>query len=633
MKAFIVKIEELFKMKRNTQEVESNFNQLKRKLNIPIYQREYKWEDEEILSLLNDVKSQGKFLGNIILDEKENEYEIVDGQQRITTCFLFLMCLYNYYYNSSLEQSVILDLMQLNGQFVLHNDTIGNFIQCQDGKMSINILPSQDIYSQSEDFNRAFSLITNYFTEFNSSQEIRDFKSHLLDCELLVLINYGEQHSRPVEQLFLDINDKAKLLDPEDIFKGHCFENFDKSLHIQLRDKWVELKKNAAAFKEFGIKNMSDYLYVYLLSNSEKEVFDSLTQKLKVSGKHFLEGKTMDETDDIISQMNSYGSHIVHFYNNLKRDDYYFGDICTDSVSRHNTNDHKVLKKMCKTLLTETNNYYSRIPLMHFVHYMLEHSDLANKLTHHQLRRIISDLYIYMMLFSLNGNKKSKKDIDNTVKKALTEDDIISSVVAAAKELRKAKIKEFEISSTVSKEKMNFLYSVVDNYDFEMLWVTHIYSSETGTTLEHFVFPDNKGRKITWKNGDDSFEFALDTEKSHYKKRTVNYILIPQKLNESFEHNDIVSKIENIREWYITRNERIPKHVCIFINRIEAMESYQKLQKLKIEYLSQEEIEQCYSDFVDEYFDITEQNILNDIELSFKNAFIIHQAVTSLPAI
>lgn len=631
MKAFIVKLQELLKMNRDKGGVEPNFNQSKKKLTIPIYQREYKWEDEEISSLLNDVKSQGKFIGNIILDEKEENYEIVDGQQRITTCFLILMCLYNYYHNSPLEQSTILNLMQLNGKFVLHNDTIGDFIQYQNGKMSLNILPNQDIYSQSEDFNRAFSLITRYFTEFSSSQEIRDFKAHLLDCELLVLINYDEQHSKPVEQLFLDINDKAKLLDPEDIFKGHCFENFDKSFHGQLRDKWVELKKNAAAFKEFGIKDTSEYLYVYLLSNSEKEIFENLTQKLKVSGKHFLEGKTMDETNDLINKMNSYGSHVVDFYNNLKRDDYYFGDICADSVSRSNTDDHKELKKMCKTLLTETNNYYSRIPLMNFVHYILEQSDLVNELTHHQLRRIISDFYVYMMLFSINGSKKSKKDIDNTVKKALTEDNAIKNVIGAAKELRKDKIKEFEISSTLSKEKMNFLYSVIDNYDSEKLWITHIYSSETGTTLEHFVFPDNKGRKVAWKNGDDSFEFAIDAEKSYYKKRTVNYILLPKKLNESFEHDDIVSKIKKIRDWYITRDETIPKHVCIFIEHIEAMESYQKLQQLKIEPLSREEIKQSYFDFVDKYFEV-EQNILADIQFSFKNAFTNNQAIPSLSA-
>lgn len=434
------------------------------------------------------------------------------------------------------------------------------------------------------------------------------------------------------EQLFLDINDKAKLLDPEDIFKGHCFENYNKSFHGTLRNKWVELKKNAAAFKEFGIKDTSEFLYVYLLSNSEKEIFDNLTQKLKVFGKHFLEGKTMDETDSLINKMNSYGAHIIDFYNNLKRDDYYFGDISTDSISRRNTNDHNELKKMCKALLTETNNYYSRIPLMHFVHFMLEQSDLSNKLTHQQLRRIISDLYIYMMLFSINGNKKSKKDIDDTVKNAFTSDDVIRSVVVAAKNLRKEKTAEFEISAALSKEKMDFLYSVVDNYDFTELWITHIYSSETGTTIEHFVFPDNRGRKVKWIGRDTCFEFSLNAEKMYYKKRTINFILLPKSLNESFEHDDIISKIKKIKEWYAVRDERIPKHVCIFVHRIEAMESYRKLQQLKIEYFSQEEIEQSYSDFIDEYFNATEQIILNDIESSFKSAFANNQAVPSLPA-
>ena len=78
------------------------------------------WPDEKIITLVNDVKRCSKYLGNVILDEKESWYEIVDGQQRITTCFLIFACLYNYYNGHQGEQKSLLGLMKpYNKQFIL----------------------------------------------------------------------------------------------------------------------------------------------------------------------------------------------------------------------------------------------------------------------------------------------------------------------------------------------------------------------------------------------------------------------------------------------------------------------------------------------------------------------------------
>lgn len=54
--------------------------------------------------------------------------------------------------------------------------------------------------------------------------------------------------------MFLDINEKSKLLDPADIFKGHCFENFDDEYADDLKELWVELKKCSISFKKFWNK-------------------------------------------------------------------------------------------------------------------------------------------------------------------------------------------------------------------------------------------------------------------------------------------------------------------------------------------------------------------------------------------
>lgn len=57
---------------------------------IPIYQRNYAWEREEIRALINDVyDSMTKsvyYIGTLVTYKRdENIYEVIDGQQRLTT--------------------------------------------------------------------------------------------------------------------------------------------------------------------------------------------------------------------------------------------------------------------------------------------------------------------------------------------------------------------------------------------------------------------------------------------------------------------------------------------------------------------------------------------------------------------
>jgi uncharacterized protein with ParB-like and HNH nuclease domain len=70
---------------------------------IPEYQRPYAWSDEQIQTLFDDLVEYTKnanestyFLGTIVSYENENnEQEIIDGQQRITSLFLLLRSLYS----------------------------------------------------------------------------------------------------------------------------------------------------------------------------------------------------------------------------------------------------------------------------------------------------------------------------------------------------------------------------------------------------------------------------------------------------------------------------------------------------------------------------------------------------------
>lgn len=67
---------------------------------IPRYQRAYAWEDKEIVQLIDDINdtdlSENYYIGSLVVSKiqgKVKTYEVVDGQQRLTTLFLLLQYL------------------------------------------------------------------------------------------------------------------------------------------------------------------------------------------------------------------------------------------------------------------------------------------------------------------------------------------------------------------------------------------------------------------------------------------------------------------------------------------------------------------------------------------------------------
>lgn len=68
---------------------------------IPRYQRAYAWEDKEIVQLIDDINdSTGDYyIGSLVVAKvkgKVETYEVVDGQQRLTTLYLLLHYLVSY---------------------------------------------------------------------------------------------------------------------------------------------------------------------------------------------------------------------------------------------------------------------------------------------------------------------------------------------------------------------------------------------------------------------------------------------------------------------------------------------------------------------------------------------------------
>lgn len=173
------------------------------KYEIPIYQRNYAWEDKQIHQLIDDIyTSEGTyFLGNMIVNQKDEDvYEVIDGQQRLTTLYL----LEKYLKMDVLKGSLYFEAREKSNRTLL---IIGS-------ESRNNILDEL----QSEEINNGYKSIEDYFksAKINSNK----FKQKLNNVQLIRiqvpqnidLNHYFEIMNTRGEQLEFHEIAKAKLL-------------------------------------------------------------------------------------------------------------------------------------------------------------------------------------------------------------------------------------------------------------------------------------------------------------------------------------------------------------------------------------------------------------------------------------
>ena len=85
---------------------------------VPSYQRHYVWESDNVNDMLDDFASnyiehakEEYFLGSYIIQSKDNNNDLLDGQQRITTLFLLFAFLRDYADSSCDVKETCVDLI------------------------------------------------------------------------------------------------------------------------------------------------------------------------------------------------------------------------------------------------------------------------------------------------------------------------------------------------------------------------------------------------------------------------------------------------------------------------------------------------------------------------------------------
>lgn len=269
----VVTIEELFSNKKIEFKISSggndrNFGLLaNRKYVIPEYQRELRWEEANVKQLIKDVKSRVQFLGNIILAERENdnsdnaqtEYEIIDGQQRITTIYLILKYLKEKYTE---QLDLINNCILIIENFLKFDNAIEiNFTNYNKEIIASDKLVQREKYAALWESIRTDSVL-------NSKTLADAFIRNLRDCEVNLILSTSK--SRNIVR-FIDVNTKGKHLDDEDIFKGFVFLQDSRD---EVKKLWSNLKIQVARLESIGVHYpiltlIEQYLYCELYKNGQ----------------------------------------------------------------------------------------------------------------------------------------------------------------------------------------------------------------------------------------------------------------------------------------------------------------------------------------------------------------------------
>lgn len=215
---------------------------------IPIFQREYSWEHEQVKILWEDLMKLYKnvhdlgidanhFLGPIVRVERENgsvdveKMWLIDGQQRIITLMVLLACIrnadtslkgkieYGYFYNQEEDGDDYYKLIPSEGDRE-------NFKKIIDGE--INILPSK---------------LKDTFDYFN--QAIEDEKDLNLEklrgviIKRLILVNIDVDKTENPYIIFESLNAKGTPLTQADLIRNYIFMRIgDESSQISLYNRY-----------------------------------------------------------------------------------------------------------------------------------------------------------------------------------------------------------------------------------------------------------------------------------------------------------------------------------------------------------------------------------------------------------
>ena len=208
---------------------------------IPIYQRDYAWEQKEITQFIQDVwdyaekekdkeDKQPYYIGTLVTHKrKDGKYEVLDGQQRLTALYILVAAL------KSLGESIEnIKAEKLN----LHFEAREKSKNALDKVLKIK-KETEEIYAEKYEqpsIIDGFNIAKNYLKNKENNICLREFTNYLLNN--VILVRTIVPPDTDLNHYFEIMNNRGEQLEKHEILKAELLKKIDDNLRTQYAKVW-----------------------------------------------------------------------------------------------------------------------------------------------------------------------------------------------------------------------------------------------------------------------------------------------------------------------------------------------------------------------------------------------------------
>lgn len=544
---------------------------------IPDFQREIRWANENVAQLIDDIYSGPKYLGNVILTQHlDDQFSIIDGQQRITILTMILSCIKKYFD----EQIDVFSpcKLEIESFSEFSNILLKNFPQ---DLLEDKTVVQSDKLHQRYKYYYLWQYISKHpvITDQISAENLLE---NLGKSTINIILNKSTDIGDGI-RYFIDVNLKGKQLDTEDIFKSYLFK-YDPGKEI--RDEWYRFKENTTKADVHRmnyplLKFLEHYFYCDLYRNEKYRGLEFgedflIKKEFKTRGEN---PKTFREGIHIIELIRN-KTYMLNSLRNLNDAIEIMIEIVESRSTTQNfetyfeyKNEKGKKEKLDQVEINIIHNIMGKVlkdsktlPKALIMKYILSTLLSQDPQSKESLQKIYG-VYVLAVLFTVFENKKSK-DVLLSVLKADNKDwyseliSQINSYFSPEKITDTRLLAQYKLAANEEEEDYRFrckslatLYNFfringnkVSIADGKAKKLYNFIENDDAFTVEHFIVSDTDSKKtiVVLKGQELEYEY----EQKFYKKYVNSlfiFIFISNNLNSQLGNYWLPHKMSQIK--------------------------------------------------------------------------------------
>ncbi len=246
---------------------------------IPVYQRNYDWEEKQCSILLKDileassnVSSPSHFLGSIVYLHEgvytvgKKEFSIIDGQQRLTTITILLCVIYHktkFFENDEIAE-MIYD-RYLVDRYLKGENKFKLILPGKNFKIFKKIIEGN--FEEIEEDEQESNLINNYNFFAKEISSLETINNVIAGIEKLIYVDIAlERGKDDPQKIFESLNSTGLDLSQGDLIRNFILMNLKKEEQNRIYEEyWIPIEENTKVLKGNKVKiQISEFMRDFL---------------------------------------------------------------------------------------------------------------------------------------------------------------------------------------------------------------------------------------------------------------------------------------------------------------------------------------------------------------------------------